>query len=650
MDLLSLLAKLTLDSSDYTKGLDAAQQAAESFIGPTAKPLTVDTKEFKDDIGEAEEKVTVFQQIVNGAWEGIKSGLKAAGLSAAIGKLVLDLGKAVKQTAQLGDEVDKGASKMGMSRKNYQEFSYALEKSGGSIKNLEMGLRNFDTVVGEGATDDQAAAFEKLGINAEKATDAEQLMLETLYAIADYDGADKGVLLRTFFGKNNDELNTLIKNGSAGIRELREEANDMGQVMSDKEIDNAIRYMDSIEVLQNTIESVKRDFAEAVLPVVTEAVQGLAKIVAFFGSLGKDNSLSGAFAESDKEFADQLLTIEGTGAAAEALADKLIEMGDTSKMTADQYAIWKGTAQELINMVPELGSVIDLETGQITANSEEIKENIRQWEALAKQKALQTAKEEKYAAIIEKNKEMITKSVEANQHLAEVEGARQDAVTKFNKVLERYGIEGINADATLDEIRSKRTSALSSFSGSEEEYAGFVSQTNDALGAIESADKAANQARIEAEKLNEELEKGKQEYEAWLEAAETMYGGLDSDAESATAQAKALKDTIDSLPSEKRILLDVESGRIQQYAIGSAYIPYDQLAYVHRGEQIVTATDTRQERSQGVVSGDLEDRIEAAIRRGMEGATVNSYINGRSVTDDVNRNTARQLKSRRFAP
>lgn len=649
MDLLSLLAKLTLDSSDFNKNLDAAQDKADNFKAPEVKPLAVDTKEFNDDIGASGEKVNVFKELVNGSWEGIKDGLKKAGIATLLGKLVTDLGKAVSMTAKLGDETSKGASKMGMSRKAYQEFSYALEKSGGSIDNLTIGLRNFDTIVGNGATKEQQAQFEKLGIEAEKAANAEELMIQTLNAIADYGGADKGVLLRAFFGNKNDELFTLIENGADGIRELRQEANDVGRVMSDNEIDNAIAYMDAIEGLQNKIQSLKQDFSEAVLPVITEAVNGLTRIIAFFSGLGGNKSLSTIFADGDKEFAEQLLTIENTGAAAESLADKLLSMGDTSKMTAEQYEIWKGTAEKLIDLVPTLGEVINTETGEINANSEEIKENIKQWENLAKQKALQNLKEEKYQAIVQKNQDLIDKTIEATEKAAQADGERATALENLNKVLTEHGVDALGNNATLEEVRKAQTDAVLGFTGDEQMLAQFSAEMSGAVSNWTSANAKAEEAEAQVAKLTEELEKGKAEYETWVAAAEEMYGSASESAGNSTSDVETLDRAIKNLPDSKTITIGINSPGYFPKAIGSDYIPYDNFpALLHRGEKVLTATEARQTGGSVDIAG-LENRIENAIRRGMEGATVRSYLNGKDITDEVNRNTAKQVKARRFA-
>ena len=83
-------------------------------------------------------------------------------------------------------------------------------------------------------------------------------------------------------------------------------------------------------------------------------------------------------------------------------------------------------------------------------------------------------------------------------------------------------------------------------------------------------------------------------------------------------------------------------------AIGDEYIPYDNFpALLHRGEKVVTATDARRENNTPDLSG-LADSIVSAIREGMEGATVNSYLDGQAVTDAVSRNLAGQLADRRY--
>ena len=661
MELFSLLAKLTLDKKDFDKGMEEAQSTADNFSMPDDKELelSLDNSEYNSALDESEAKSESFSSSIGTVFQELKGVLVATGVAAIVAGIVSSLKEGVNLAKTHGDTIDKQSKKMALSAKTYQEWSYALELSGASIDDLNRGMKSWQKTAGdEDAFSKLGGAFEALGIDAGHAQEAieraargqgtlDELLNQTLYKLADYSGSDKGWIMTALFGNNATMLNALLENTSGEIRDMKEEANDLGIIMSDEEVANAAAYTDATTRLEKSLQGIKEAFAADIIPLLTDAANTVAGIIAFFNPRLKDMSLSEIFADKDGKLAENIAEIEGTSATALSLFEQLEKMGDTSKMTADQYAIWQGTAQDLIRLVPELGDVIDLESGQIKANSDEIRDNIKQWETLAKQKALQTAKEEKYAEIMEKNKDMIDKSVEANQHLAEVEGARKEAIDSFNKVLERYGFSTLGENATLEDIRAARTGALSSFSGSEEEYAAFVSQTNEALGTIEKADKAADEARIEAEKLNAELEKGKAEYEAWLAAAEAMYGGLDSDASDATKQAQALKDVIDSIPGQKTIRLDVP--QMFTRAIGDSYIPYDNFpALLHRGEKVLTATEARRGEGGGVDLGNLEDRIERAIRAGMANATVNAYMNGRKVTQEVNRQNINDVKGRRF--
>ena len=86
-------------------------------------------------------------------------------------------------------------------------------------------------------------------------------------------------------------------------------------------------------------------------------------------------------------------------------------------------------------------------------------------------------------------------------------------------------------------------------------------------------------------------------------------------------------------------------------AVGMDYVPYDGFrAELHRGEAILPRAEAENYRNGGGIDlGALENSIAAAIRNGMENATVRSFINGKDITDEVNRNMIQELKARRFS-
>lgn len=87
-----------------------------------------------------------------------------------------------------------------------------------------------------------------------------------------------------------------------------------------------------------------------------------------------------------------------------------------------------------------------------------------------------------------------------------------------------------------------------------------------------------------------------------------------------------------------------------KHASGLWHVPYDNYrAILHRDEQVLSASQARQKGQQaGMDMNDIFSIVRDAIREGMTGVRVNSFLNGRDVTDDVSRNMARELKARRF--
>ena len=98
MNFFDLMAKITLDSSQYEKGLKNAEK----------KSLT-----FKDAVGKASKAVKVV------------SGAVATG-----GASLMAL---ATKSSSATDRIDKMSQKIGLSRKAYQEWDYIMSQNGASV-------------------------------------------------------------------------------------------------------------------------------------------------------------------------------------------------------------------------------------------------------------------------------------------------------------------------------------------------------------------------------------------------------------------------------------------------------------------------------------------------------------------------------------
>ena len=153
MDVFDLLAKLTLDTSEYEGGLNNAKDSAEkggSKIGAA--------------LGTAGKAAAV----------GIAAVTTA---TVAMGTAVVN---AAGQTAEYGDNIDKMSQKMGMSAEAYQEWDAIMQHSGTSIESMQSGMKTLATAAEKGS-----AAFEQLGLSQEEIAgmDQEQLFAATITAL-----------------------------------------------------------------------------------------------------------------------------------------------------------------------------------------------------------------------------------------------------------------------------------------------------------------------------------------------------------------------------------------------------------------------------------------------------------------------------------
>ena len=640
--------ELGLDKEDFDSGIEDAEST--EVEDPEAPSLGLDTSEFNDNLNEGEANAGMFGESLGSIFKDLSGILTATGIVAAVAGIVGSLKEGVELAKNTGDAIHKQSAFMKLSTKSYQEWDYALQLSGASITDLTRGMRNFDQIMAGNPTKDQEDALGRLKINMDEVTDAEDLMTKSMYALADYTGSDKDWIAKQLFGNNYTKFARLLEGGSEGIKAMREEAEGLGFVMTDEEIQNAADYMDATTRLDLAVQGLKTSLVSDLLPVLTDITNRIAYFVAFFSGRNANVSLSDMFAADDEEMRKTLIDIEASGAAAMSLADKLFSMGDTATMTADQYAIWKGTAKELISIVPELGDVIDVESGQINANSEEIKKNIEQWEMLAKQKALQTLKEKKYQQIVEKNQDLIDKAVEANKKAAAAEEAKVRAEHKFSDTMKEYGLGELDFTGDVEQQISDVMDYLADLGDAGEDAALALGLTLTEYG---TASTEAAKARREADQLAEELKKGEAEYQEWVETAEEMYGIRKTEAQEGIDETDAYIRTLKKIPRNVHTVLERDYVDVQPrpFAIGTNYVPYDNYpALLHRGEQVLTATEVRRNNNQGQISTDFENRVIAAIREGMADANVTAIVTDRQVARGSNRFNGNELDSRRFVP
>lgn len=243
MDLFDLVAKITLDSSEYEKGISNSQSSAKTWGSSLAKAG--------------------------------KIGITAiTATTAAVVAFSVKLTKSVNSVADYGDKVDKMSQKIGISTDAYQKWDYVMQRAGTNVDNLKMGMKTLSQQAEKGSD-----AFQKLGISQEEVAklSQEDLFEKTVKGLADMKaGTERTVLATQLLGRAGADLAPLLNQGSKSIEEQMKIAEKYGMVMPEETVKASAAFKDSVTTMQMTMTGFKNRALGEFLPSFTKITDGLA--------------------------------------------------------------------------------------------------------------------------------------------------------------------------------------------------------------------------------------------------------------------------------------------------------------------------------------------------------------------------------------
>ena len=263
-------------------------------LGTIALELVADTQKFESSMKSAGSVAGKF-----------KVGLAAVGAAAAatvgaLGALGAAALSVTKDVAATGDAAAKASQQVGLSAEAYQELGHAMELSGEDIGVLRKGLlrlaRNMNDVT-EGVKAPREA-FAQLGIsvvdNAGKLRDMESILPELADKFASTaNGSQKAAIAMEIFGKSGAQMIPFLNAGSEGIAAMRQEARDLGIVISNEAAAASEKFVDTMDRLNKQTDAFKTILGVALLPIITAVGEGVLEVV---GDLFKMNTAQDAVA------------------------------------------------------------------------------------------------------------------------------------------------------------------------------------------------------------------------------------------------------------------------------------------------------------------------------------------------------------------
>lgn len=294
------------------KKLESSLTVATSTLNKLEKQMATNTKELVlqssewtkfggklDDVGSGLGKA-------GDGMAGVGSKM-TAGITLPAAAAIAGLSALVMKSVGTADEMQRLSDVTGISAEELQKLNYAGSALGVGLETVtgaQAKLTKSMAAASDG-TGTQAEAFETLKVSVTDINgnlrDANTVMMEAFDALNGVGNeTERDALAMAIFGKSAMELNPLIKAGSAGLKELTDEAEANGSVISNEGVAALDTFGDSLDAMglsiMGAVGSVAADFTptlqeladvakEDIVPAIGGIVKGAGDLIVGFTEL-----------------------------------------------------------------------------------------------------------------------------------------------------------------------------------------------------------------------------------------------------------------------------------------------------------------------------------------------------------------------------
>lgn|SRR5574338_70828 len=228
--------------------------------------------------------------------DGFKGTLKTVGTAIATYFAVDQIREFLGASIELGASISDTAERLGVGTEELQQFQYAVTLTGGSTEAANDALLHFSKNIGDATTGNQAAtdAFNALHVSVRGANGEVGDTMDLLEGVADgfsqlkTDG-ERTMIAMQLFGRGGKTLIPLLKQGSAGVKQLRDEFKSLGGGLSKDTLGALADADDALDRMSFTSKLLKAELVAGLAPALTTVIGWVTGLVATFRELA-DNS------------------------------------------------------------------------------------------------------------------------------------------------------------------------------------------------------------------------------------------------------------------------------------------------------------------------------------------------------------------------
>lgn len=394
------------------------------------------TERLEKSLKDAEKRIKGFERQTKKSLSGSTNSF--AMLAATAKRFLPALGAAaviqsVKRVTSELDSIGKKADQIGLTTDAFQELIFVAEGAGVSQEKFTSSMERFSKRLGEATLGAGAAAkmLKTMGLDAKELT---QIPLdEALNRVADRmnkieDPTQKAAAAAAIFGREGVAMVNMMREGSAGLNDLRRAANEAGAVIDEDVIRNAEEMQTKLDAANRVIRAQLNEALVALSPLLIGAAQGFADLAKRVGDFLReaepvDQTMNQLVAD-----VDYLKSILGEGVS----LDQIVDPAGQAALASLEDSLF-GIGVEAF----EAATAIQTQIDQL--------ENLRRAGKISGEES--EALKAKLQALKVQLNEMATGSL--------VELDTQEAVTKLEE-LEQDAIDVADQLAAIDEARFGR--------------------------------------------------------------------------------------------------------------------------------------------------------------------------------------------------
>lgn len=291
---------------ETTKKLDALK-AAQEEVGKTLKEtgqgqeqydaLTREIVATEEQLKQAEKAADNFNKTASkiSATAGKladgfqKAANKTRALSMAAGGVIAGLAGAGYKAVQNADDLNTLAKQTGFTTEQLQKMQYAADRIDVSMETITSAAARMTKQLSS-----SESKFEEIGVATRNAdgsfrsvNDIFNDVITTLSQIPNE--TERDTIAMDIFGRSANELAGLIDDGGASLRALGEEADNLGVIIPQEDLDRANELNDALDQLKaqglGAFAQLGTELAEMVLPYIPQITAAISEVISFISSL-----------------------------------------------------------------------------------------------------------------------------------------------------------------------------------------------------------------------------------------------------------------------------------------------------------------------------------------------------------------------------